>query len=200
MKEAHIIAAAAVKAQPWRNGGGITRELLAWTPPGAAQWALRISVANIDADGPFSALPGVRRWIAVVEGAGIVLESRGNAVHLACGAEPWAFDGALAPHCRLLGGATRDLNLMVRAGQGRMHSLAAKQTYDPAGARNGVYALRPGVLIDAAGARRALDAHSLLWDEAAARGPWRFETQDDTPGTAAYGLSFTPEAGAEVLG
>ena len=30
---------------PWRNGGGLTRELLAW--PAAQDWAIRISVADI---------------------------------------------------------------------------------------------------------------------------------------------------------
>jgi environmental stress-induced protein Ves len=41
---------------PWRNGGGRTRELLAW--PSAEDWQLRVSVAEIEADGPFSAFPG----------------------------------------------------------------------------------------------------------------------------------------------
>ena len=42
---------------PWRNGGGVTRELLAWPSPG--DWALRISVAEVERDGPFSRYPGV---------------------------------------------------------------------------------------------------------------------------------------------
>ena len=32
-----------VEPKPWRNGGGITRELLAW--PHASEWRIRISVA-----------------------------------------------------------------------------------------------------------------------------------------------------------
>ena len=39
--------------QPWRNGGGVTRALLTW--PHADDWAVRVSVADITRDGPFSA-------------------------------------------------------------------------------------------------------------------------------------------------
>ena len=44
----HLVHADAVEATPWRNGGGVTRELLAW--PHGADWRVRISVAEIDAD------------------------------------------------------------------------------------------------------------------------------------------------------
>jgi environmental stress-induced protein Ves len=50
--------------QTWRNGGGSTRELLAW--PEATDWQARISVAEITRDGPFSAFAGVQRWFAVL--------------------------------------------------------------------------------------------------------------------------------------
>src|SRR5258706_8972671 len=51
---------------PWRNGGGLTRELLAW--PDRSDWIVRISVAEILASGPFSEFPGVDRWFAVLHG------------------------------------------------------------------------------------------------------------------------------------
>ena len=63
--------------QPWRNGGGVTRELLAW--PQAADWRLRVSVADIERDGPFSPFPGVDRWFAVIEGDGVELRCRTGA-------------------------------------------------------------------------------------------------------------------------
>jgi environmental stress-induced protein Ves len=40
---------------PWRNGGGLTRELLAQSDP--QDWLLRVSVADIHASGPFSVYP-----------------------------------------------------------------------------------------------------------------------------------------------
>jgi environmental stress-induced protein Ves len=106
-----------VVPQPWRNGGGRTREL--WTWPSADAWWVRVSMADIEQDGPFSAFPGVDRWLALVEGAGVVLQLPGGEETLARDSDPLAFDGALAPMCRLLDGATRDLNLMSRQELGR---------------------------------------------------------------------------------
>jgi environmental stress-induced protein Ves len=102
---------------PWRNGGGRTRELLTW-PVGAADWQLRVSVAEIDADGPFSALPGVERCFAVLEGAGVRLALPQGEVRLTPHDEAVSFPGEAAPMCRLIDGPTRDLNLMLRRGCG----------------------------------------------------------------------------------
>lgn len=61
--------------QPWRNGGGVTRELLIWTRPNrvsseptGSDWSVRVSVADIAHDGPFSSFPGIDRYFAVLEG------------------------------------------------------------------------------------------------------------------------------------
>ncbi|ODV03556.1 MAG: hypothetical protein ABT20_14530 [Rubrivivax sp. SCN 70-15] len=107
-----IVRADEVAPQPWRNGNGLTRELRADAPA----WRWRVSLADIAADGPFSAYPGVQRWFAVVDGAGVELQFACGARTLRCGDAPLAFDGAAAPACRLLAGATRDLNLMLRGG------------------------------------------------------------------------------------
>ncbi|HET9821068.1 MAG TPA: HutD family protein [Burkholderiaceae bacterium] len=103
---------------PWRNGGGRTRELLAW--PAREEWLVRVSVAEIEADGPFSAFPGVDRAFAVLSGAGVVLALPAGPRRLEAG-QSVDFGGEAAPACRLLGGPTRDLNLMVRRGAGRAH-------------------------------------------------------------------------------
>jgi uncharacterized protein len=99
---------------PWRNGGGRTRELLAW--PSAADWQVRVSVAEIDADGPFSAYQGIDRWFAVLEGAGVVLSLPDGKTAVRAGDGPLTFPGEAAPGCRLIDGPTRDLNLMLRRG------------------------------------------------------------------------------------
>jgi environmental stress-induced protein Ves len=101
-----IVSLDRVPEQPWRNGGGVTRELLAW-PPGP-DWQWRLSVAEITQDGPFSAFPGVVRWFAVLEGNGVVLHFADRRVRLDAQTAPLPFDGAAAPHCVLQGGATRD--------------------------------------------------------------------------------------------
>jgi uncharacterized protein len=105
---------------PWRNGGGRTRELLCW--PGAGDWQVRVSVAEIEADGPFSAFEGIDRCFAVLSGAGVVLALPRGEVRLHAGDDALAFPGEAAPLCRLVGGPTTDLNLMTRrrAGSGSM--------------------------------------------------------------------------------
>ena len=120
------IDSATVAPQAWRNGGGRTRELLAW--PAGPDWKLRLSLADIDADCPFSAFPGVQRWFAVIEGAGVVLTLGDGEQRLAPGGEPFCFDGAEAPACRLIAGPTRDLNLMLRAGASGCLMPAASDT------------------------------------------------------------------------
>ena len=57
----------AVPPAPWRNGGGVTRELLRW--PADDGWRLRISVADIHTDGPFSVFAGVQRRNSIGLGA-----------------------------------------------------------------------------------------------------------------------------------
>ena len=101
-----------VPASPWRNGGGVTRELLAW--PAAADWTCRLSVAEVTQDGPFSRFDGVQRWFAVLGGAGVRLGLDGQWVDLRPDSAPFGFDGAVPVDCQLLGGPTRDFNLMVR--------------------------------------------------------------------------------------
>jgi hypothetical protein len=103
--------------QPWRNGGGVTRVLLRLPAGSADDWTLRISVADIETDGPFSPFPGVTRWFAAVSGAGVRLsfpKGRPPLRDVRPGDAPLRFDGADAPGCALLEGATRDLNVMVR--------------------------------------------------------------------------------------
>ncbi len=109
-----------VPATPWRNGGGLTRELAAWPAQGAWRW--RMSVAEVSASGPFSRFDGITRWFAVLKGAGVALTVRtpsdsddaGNCLHRLTAAEsPLCFDGGAATHCDLLGGPTQDFNLMV---------------------------------------------------------------------------------------
>jgi environmental stress-induced protein Ves len=113
-----ILLADSIPPTPWRNGGGQTRELFA-DPPGTG-WRLRVSLADIERDGPFSPFPGVQRHFAVLEGEGVVLTLDGQEQQLTPASDPLAFDGVLAPDCRLIAGPTRDLNLMLRGRRGTL--------------------------------------------------------------------------------
>ncbi|CAN7230292.1 HutD/Ves family protein [Caulobacter sp. LjRoot300] len=111
-----ILRAADRVATPWKNGGGVTREVAAW-PPGAGLDAFdwRVSLADVAADGPFSTFPGVDRILTVIAGDGLVLEIDGQGVRLEPRA-PLAFPGKAAVAARLPAGPVRDLNVMVRRG------------------------------------------------------------------------------------
>jgi environmental stress-induced protein Ves len=111
---ATTIVADTVAATPWKNGGGLARDLLFW--PTVEGWRVRVSLADITRDGPFSPYPGVDRWFAVVEGPGVELQLARGAHQQRLGDAPVHFDGAEAPGCRLLDGPTRDLNLMLQGG------------------------------------------------------------------------------------
>ena len=162
-----------VPPQPWRNGGGATQELLAW--PSAADWVLRISVARIDRNGPFSAYPGVERWFAVVGGEGVVLRFAARRAMLSAGSEPLRFDGAAAPQCDLLEGPTQDLNLMVRsdAGRGGMALVVAAEDWISPAAVRAVYTAEAATLHVEGRGPVELTAGTLAWSDQAANQTWR---------------------------
>lgn len=116
-----------VKPQPWKNGGGMTREMLAW--PNKDDWRVRISLADIVRDGPFSSFPGVTRTIAVLSGEGIWLDEPIN-VELRPRTEPETFPGHLTPYCELIDGPTRDLNAMFRNGNARGYCRQWRSGYE----------------------------------------------------------------------
>ena len=177
--------------QTWRNGGGSTRELLAW--PAAGAWSLRISVAAIARDGPFSAFAGVQRWFAVLRGDGVMLRLGDCPITLTPSDSPLAFDGAAAPFCELLGGPTQDLNLMLRpdAGSGRMDRASAGEEWFSHAPVRAVYTLDAVWLqIDDSDAL-AMAADSLAWHDSAAGQRWRLRAPDDG-GVRAWWMEFTP--------
>jgi len=116
-----IIRAASLNDVPWKNGGGMTREIAAG-PPGASldAFAWRLSVAEASADGAFSAFPGVDRVLVLLDGAGMRLTEAGGRVHVLD--RPLAmtrFAGETAIHASLLAARTRDFNVMVRRDRAR---------------------------------------------------------------------------------
>lgn len=114
----HRIALQSVTPTPWRNGFGMTRELVVF--PVREHWHWRLSVAEISQDGPFSRFDDVERWFAVLSGNGVGLSVDGKEQTLTRASAPVVFDGAALVECRLVDGPTLDFNLMVREGRGRM--------------------------------------------------------------------------------
>lgn len=122
-----VLRAAAYRAMPWKNGGGVTHEILA--EPAGAEWDLRLSIASVAADGPFSEFPGIDRTLTVLDGAGIVLRIGERENRLAPGV-PFAFPGDVACMGELIDGKITDFNVMTRRARFR-HSVVRQ----PAGAR-----------------------------------------------------------------
>lgn len=185
-----LLLADAVPAQAWRNGGGRTRELLAWPAP--QDWRVRVSRADIDRDGPFSAFPGVQRWFAVLQGQGVALQFSDGLRQLGAEDEPLCFDGAAAPGCTLLGGPTQDLNLMLRGARGSLQRCQAGRVWQSAHALRGLYTTVAGHWQSDV-ASGEVPAHSLLWTTGGDTGAWVFRPLDPAAQGPAWWLGCTLE-------
>mgnify|MGYP001039991363 CR=1 FL=1 len=110
---------AGLGAAPWRNGGGVTREVLRLPENASAEaspeeFAARISIADVDASGPFSAYPGIDRIIMLVGGSSMRLTIDGRRAEL-LPLHPFAFAGD-ASTLGEIDSPTRDLNVMTCRG------------------------------------------------------------------------------------
>ncbi|HEY3519421.1 MAG TPA: HutD family protein [Rhodanobacteraceae bacterium] len=97
--------------EPWANGLGQTALLL--REPDDAQWRVRISIANVEQEGPFSELPDTQRLLVALD-APMELRFPGGRVQRANRFGVLRFDGVPAPVGVLPEGPTRDFNLMLR--------------------------------------------------------------------------------------
>lgn len=100
----------ALPPEPWKNGGGVTRTLAA---DPAGRW--RVSIADIERDGPYSRFPGFDRVSVVLAGEGVMLQGEGCAVPLRL-REPAVFGGDALWQSTLVGGPVQVLNLFVLRG------------------------------------------------------------------------------------
>jgi hypothetical protein len=177
-----------VAPQPWRNGGGLTRELLSW--PGGTDGQLRLSVADITQDGPFSSWKGWHRHFAVLEGPGVALSWFQRQRECRVGGAPVSFNGGDAPQARLLGGPTRDLNLMLAASQRGGMRLADGPARPGPGWR-GCYSHHGATLRLGDEARLVLAPGELVWAHDDPR-HWHLEA----PAPATYWLFCAPAGAA----
>lgn len=119
----HLVAWADLIAQPWRNGGGVTRQILSrrrdargnGIPADVDDWDWRLSIADVDGAGPFSSFTGMTRILTIIEGASITLTVDGTVEELERH-RPLRFDGAAETSATLPHGPIRDLNLIARTG------------------------------------------------------------------------------------
>jgi uncharacterized protein len=107
-----IIKFSELETVPWKNSGGITREIAALRSGDKIVW--RLSMADVASDGPFSSFAGLTRILTVIEGNGIRLISADKTIQATYGT-PALFDGGDAIQSELIDGAIRDLNVMFDA-------------------------------------------------------------------------------------
>ena len=98
--------------EPWANGAGSTTVIL--REPDGADWTVRVSVANVESEGPFSELAATRRVLVPLDAPMTLRFPDGGERH-AARFGVLHFDGSPAPIGLLPQGPTRDFNLMLRS-------------------------------------------------------------------------------------
>ena len=108
-----VIAANEYRRERWKNGTGWTREIV--RVPETADWDWRLSIAEIEQDGPFSVFPGIERELVLIRGNGLRLRFSDGEVHeLQPPHARLRFAGEREVRSELLEGTTHDFNLMWR--------------------------------------------------------------------------------------
>ena len=110
-------ALAELPREPWKNGAGWTRTIASHEVDGQTRW--RVSVANIEAAGPFSRFDGMDRTAVMVRGARLRLANEYEALTFDGPGSQVRFPGEWALHCDAPHIPTQLWNVMVRRGRGR---------------------------------------------------------------------------------
>jgi uncharacterized protein len=102
----------------WKNDGGWTTEIAQQAMPGGVEgFSWRVSIANIEVDGPFSSFPGIDRDLVLLSGKGIELDiNDAPTIRLDHRFQRIRFSGDDSVNCRLLAGPTQDFNVMTARG------------------------------------------------------------------------------------
>jgi hypothetical protein len=156
-----LLRAASRTPVPWKNGGGLTREVAIF-PPGSDlqtfEW--RISIADIRGAGPFSRFPGVDRQMTVVSGRLSLTVDAAPAVTLTPESDALAFPGEVPVFAEPLGAPVTDLNVMTR--RARCTATLTRRLAQPSaelepGAGTTLLVALAGLVVRRAGAELALD-------------------------------------------
>lgn len=113
-----IIRYAELRAEPWRNKGGVSRELASHPKAASAQdgaWDWRVSIAEVSKAGQFSTFPGMDRVLTVVDGELLLLTVDGGE-HPLEKYRPFRFSGDAEAAGALPTGDIRALNVITRNG------------------------------------------------------------------------------------
>ena len=120
MSDLSILRARDRREMPWKNGGGVTSEVMVF-PAGADFDAFdwRISIATIHTSGPFSHFPGIDRRLVLLEGMMGLRIADEAAIELSTSSPPVTLAGELPTYADVISGPVTDLNVMTRRGRFR---------------------------------------------------------------------------------
>lgn len=137
------LTSADYRTQPWKNGRGVTTELLHLVDPATGATLLRLSRASVVEDGPFSLFPGIERNLTVLTGAGFRLT--GTNIDLRCDPlHPVAFPGDVEIRAVDTNGQpSDDFNVMTARHLPRPEVSVVQNLTLPAGGKLALYALGP---------------------------------------------------------
>jgi uncharacterized protein len=113
-----VLRAADRIALPWKNGGGVTREVVIW-PPGAdlENFDWRVSIAEVREAGPFSRFENIDRTLMILGGR-LMLTFAERETELGPDSAPCIFPGDASCFGTPVDGSVTDLNVMTRRGRG----------------------------------------------------------------------------------
>ena len=110
-----LLPASAYRRMRWSNGGGWTSEIVRVDDPECTDgvpWLWRLSIAELEHDGPFSVFPGVERELIMLSGGGLNVQFADGANHRLRPFDRLSFAGERLARGTLIDGTSRDFNLM----------------------------------------------------------------------------------------
>jgi len=110
---ARVIRFADYPVTAWKNGRGVTREVISvgTRPDGTFGW--RLSMADIVVDAPFSRFAGIERHLAVLAGGPLEIVVEGTPRRIEVGGAITTFAGDAVVSARPIEATVTDLNLMI---------------------------------------------------------------------------------------
>ena len=188
----HRFNVADLPATPWKNGGGVTREIVC-QPPGADMDSFdwRVSIAHIASSGPCSAFPGIDRVITLLSGGGVHLHGDDGQVDhpLDTPLAPFAFAGEAAIHARLLAGDCHDFNVMTRRTVCRASLQVVRSACDwPTASQGLLMAVQGHWVLEGSRSEKLASQQGLWWSDASLA--WRLRPHSPDAALLAMTLHF----------
>lgn len=97
---------------PWKNGLGFTHEIAKLNQELNERFIWRLSIAEVNQNGPFSSFEGYDRNISVLNGAGMTLQVNDKSSGHLTPFQSFEFSGSAQTYCELFAGKIDDFNLI----------------------------------------------------------------------------------------